>query len=157
VLWEQSALMGVPLAALMIDIDHFKSINDTYGHPEGDRCLVAVAREIARQLRHEQDFIARYGGEEFVVLMAANEAEARASAERIRSQISELAMPGFGRSRQPFVTVSIGVAIMHPATSGTAPITLIAAADAALLSAKQTGRNRIVVDAEARVDLTPPS
>jgi diguanylate cyclase (GGDEF)-like protein len=156
-LWEESALMAVPIAALMIDIDHFKSINDTYGHPEGDRCLVAVAQEIARNLRSQQDFAARYGGEEFVILMAADEAEARALAEQIRSRISELAIPGFGLARPPFVTVSIGVAVMHPAPSGTTPITLIDAADAALLTAKRTGRNRVVVDGEAGIDLARPS
>jgi diguanylate cyclase (GGDEF)-like protein len=148
-LWEQSALTAAPLAALMIDIDHFKKINDTLGHQEGDRCLAAVAREIARTTRHEQDFVARYGGEEFVVLMAAaNEAEARASAERIRSQISELAIAGLGLSRQQSVTVSIGVAVMHPATSDATPTSLIGAADSALLTAKRTGRNRIVVGEE---------
>ena len=93
-LWEQSALTAAPLAALMLDIDHFKNINDRYGHPAGDRCLAAVAQEIARSLRSQQDFLARYGGEEFVVVMATDEDEARASAERIRSRISELAIPG---------------------------------------------------------------
>jgi diguanylate cyclase (GGDEF)-like protein len=147
--WEESALMAAPIAALMIDIDHFKKVNDAFGHPQGDRCLVAVAQEIARSLRRQHDFVARYGGEEFVVLMAADEAEARASAERIRTRISELAIPGFGPSRQPFVTVSIGVAVMYPATSDATPIALIAAADEALLSAKQTGRNRVVVGEQA--------
>ena len=143
-LWEQSALTAAPLAALMIDIDHFKNINDTYGHPAGDRCLAAVAQEIARSLRSQQDFVARYGGEEFVVVMATDEAEARASAERIRSRI----IPGFDPSQQPSVTVSIGVAAMHPALSDVDPAALIASADAALLNAKHTGRNRVVVGGE---------
>lgn len=147
-LWEQSALTAAPLAALMIDIDHFKNINDTYGHPAGDRCLAAVAQEIARSLRSQQDFVARYGGEEFVVVMATDEAEARASAERIRSRIGELAIPGFDPSQRPSVTVSIGVAAMHPALSDVDPMTLIASADAALLNAKHTGRNRVVVGGE---------
>jgi diguanylate cyclase (GGDEF)-like protein len=152
--WEECALVAAPMAALMIDIDHFKNVNDTLGHPQGDRCLVAVAQEIARNLRRQQDFVARYGGEEFVVLLAADEPEARASAERIRSRISELSIPGFSPSRQQFVTVSIGVAIMYPSRLDATPIALIAAADAALLSAKQAGRNRIVVGgvaAEERV------
>jgi diguanylate cyclase (GGDEF)-like protein len=145
-LWEQSALTAAPLAALMIDIDHFKQVNDTLGHQEGDRCLAAVAREIERSTRHEQDFVARYGGEEFIVLMAAaNEAEARASAERIRSRVSELPILGFGPARKQSVTVSIGVAVMRPALSDATASALIAAADAALLSAKRTGRNRVVV------------
>jgi diguanylate cyclase (GGDEF)-like protein len=143
--WEERALVAAPMAALMIDIDHFKNVNDTFGHPQGDRCLVAVAQEIARNLRRQQDFVARYGGEEFVALLAADEPEARASAERIRSRISELSIPGFGPSRQQFVTVSIGVAVAYPATSDATPIALITAADAALLSAKQTGRNRVVI------------
>jgi diguanylate cyclase (GGDEF)-like protein len=148
VLWEQSALTATALAALMIDIDHFKNINDTLGHPEGDRCLAAVAQEIVGNLRYQQDFAARYGGEEFVVLMAVDEVEAHATAERIRSRISELAIPGFGPAGQPSVTVSIGVAVMYPARSDASPSALIAAADEALLSAKRTGRNRVVVDGE---------
>ncbi len=148
-LWEQSALTAAPLAALMIDIDHFKKINDTLGHQEGDRCLAAVAREIKRSTRHEQDFVARYGGEEFVVLMAAaNEAEACASAERIRSRIAESPMLGFGPSRPQSVTVSVGVAVMNPATTDATATALIAAADLALLSAKRTGRNRIMMGGE---------
>ncbi len=156
--WDESALMAAPIAALMIDIDLFKKVNDTFGHQEGDRCLVAVAQEIARSLRRKQDFVARYGGEEFVVLIAADEAEALASAERIRLRISELVIPGFGFSRQQFVTVSIGVAVMYPAMSDATPGALIAAADTALLSAKRTGRNRVVVGAKAAgVDLAPSS
>jgi diguanylate cyclase (GGDEF)-like protein len=146
--WEQSALRAAPMAALMIDVDHFKNINDTYGHPEGDRCLAAVAQEIAGSLRNRQDFVARYGGEEFVVLLEADEAEARALAERSRSRISELVIPGLDHSRKPPVTVSIGVAAMYPALSDADPMALIAAADAALLTAKQTGRNRVVVRGE---------
>jgi diguanylate cyclase (GGDEF)-like protein len=156
--WEESALMAAPIAALMIDIDHFKQINDTFGHLEGDRCLVAVAQEIARSLRHQQDFVARYGGEEFVAVMAADQAEARGSAERIRSRISKLAIPGFDPTQPLFITVSIGVAVTYPAMSNATPIALIAAADAALLNAKRTGRNRVVVDGEAAgVDLAPTS
>jgi diguanylate cyclase (GGDEF)-like protein len=144
-LWTECALVAAPMTALMIDIDHFKNVNDTFGHPQGDRCLIAVAQEIARNLPGQQDFVARYGGEEFVVLLTADESEARASAERIRSRISELSIPGLGTSRQQFLTVSIGVAVMYPARLDASPIALIAAADAALLNAKQTGRNRIVV------------
>jgi diguanylate cyclase (GGDEF)-like protein len=92
--------------------------------------------------------VARYGGEEFVVLLEADEAEARALAERSRSRISELVMPGLDHSRKPPVTVSIGVAAMYPALSDADPMALIAAADAALLTAKQTGRNRVVVRGE---------
>ena len=155
-LWEKSALIAAPIAALMIDVDHFKSINDQFGHLEGDRCLVAVAQEIARNLRHQQDFVARCGGEEFVVVMAADEAEARVLAERIRSRTSQLAVPGWDPSQPLFVTVSIGVAVMHPAMSDATPIALIAAADTALLTAKRTGRNRVVVaDEMAGFDLTP--
>jgi diguanylate cyclase (GGDEF)-like protein len=152
-LWEQSALTAAPLAALMIDIDHFKNVNDTLGHQEGDRCIAAVAQEIARSTRHDRDFAARYGGEEFVVLMrAVNEDEALASAERIRSQIGELAKLGLASARQQSVTVSIGVAVMHPAITDATPSTLIAAADAALLDAKQTGRNRVILGgATARI------
>jgi diguanylate cyclase (GGDEF)-like protein len=78
--------------------------------------------------------LARYGGEEFVVLMpAVNEAEARASAERIRMRISELVIPGLDTPRQQVLTVSIGVAVMYPAMADAAPAALIAAADEALL------------------------
>ncbi len=146
-LWAERTLNRAPVAALMIDIDHFKFINDTYGHPQGDRCLVAVAQEITRNVRHD-DVVARYGGEEFLVLMADNESEAHAAAERIRLRISECAIPGFDPSKQQSVTVSIGVAAMDPTAPDATPVALIDAADAALLSAKRTGRNRVVVAGE---------
>jgi diguanylate cyclase (GGDEF)-like protein len=147
-LWEQSALTATHLAALMIDIDRFKDINDTLGHQEGDRCLAAVAQEIARSTRRDQDFVARYGGDEFVVLMpATNEAAARTLAERVRSRISMLAIPGFSPLHP--VTVSIGVAVMYPTTSDAIPIALIGAADAVLLDAKRTGRDQVVMGGEA--------
>jgi diguanylate cyclase (GGDEF)-like protein len=149
-LWEQSALTGTYIAALMIDIDGFKNINDSLGHQEGDRCIAAVAQEIARSTRHDQDFVARYGGDEFVVLMpATNEAAAHTSAERIRLRISKLAISGVSPSRPQPVTISIGVAVMYPTMSDANPTALIGAADAVLLEAKKTGRNQVVMGGDA--------
>jgi diguanylate cyclase (GGDEF)-like protein len=80
---------------------------------------------------------------------AVGEAEARASAERIRSQVSQLSIPGLGPGQRPIVTISIGVAVFYPARSDATPVALIAAADEALLIAKRTGRNRVVVSERA--------
>jgi diguanylate cyclase (GGDEF)-like protein len=130
-----------PLSLLMIDLDHFKRINDTHGHPAGDRVLVAVADALLRQVRAE-DLAARWGGEEFAVLVRdLAEPGGVELAERIRRTIEGLSIPhGDGRIA---VTVSIGVG----GGAGDSSLTrdgLVAAADRFLYGAKRAGRNRVV-------------
>ena len=127
---------GRPLAAIMFDIDHFKRVNDDFGHQAGDDVLVKVA-SIANAQRRSGDLVGRIGGEEFVWLAAnVSPDEARRLAERLRGAIEK----GTRNSRFPQVTVSIGLTMLQP---GDSDQTLLARADAALYEAKQGGRNMV--------------
>lgn len=127
---------GSNLAAAMLDIDHFKQVNDTYGHDRGDEQLAAVADTVAASIRGG-DFVGRYGGEEFVVLLPDTDSAGAAQlAEKLRAAISELNLPGL-----PSVTVSIGVSAMPEDATDSGQ--LIRAADRALYLAKSLGRNRV--------------
>jgi two-component system cell cycle response regulator len=127
---------GVEVAALVLDLDHFKAVNDQHGHAAGDEALRAVARTLRANLR-AVDTVARYGGEEFVVVMpATTEAEAAVAGERLRQAVAE--QPAIGATR---ITVSIGVAVS--CREEETPETLIGRADQALYGAKRAGRNRV--------------
>lgn len=133
---------GQQLSLLMIDIDHFKRLNDAMGHPMGDRRLREVARELSALSRRGGDLVARYGGEEFAVLLRSASSEAAAQfAERLRSGIEQLRLeappPG------AYVTISVGVSCLRAAMNGD-PAALIADADACLYEAKRRGRNCVV-------------
>ncbi len=129
-------LRGSPVphvAVLMIDVDHFKTVNDARGHAAGDEALIAVAQTLCRHVR-AFDTLARYGGEEFVVVMPGTSApDAIAVAERLRTGVEAIVLPGEAR-----LTVSVGVAC---ATNGGEADALLRAADAALYQAKRSGRN----------------
>ncbi|WP_067477712.1 sensor domain-containing diguanylate cyclase [Actinomadura hibisca] len=132
-----------PLAVLLIDIDHFKKVNDTYGHLVGDQVLVGVASTLCGQLR-DYDVVGRFGGEEFVVLLpGADTVEACRVAERLRGRVRRLAVPT--EEGSVGVTISVGVSLfrMH----GEDLIELLAAADLALYRAKQSGRDRVCLPA----------
>jgi diguanylate cyclase (GGDEF)-like protein len=132
-----------PVAAIMLDLDHFKRINDTFGHQIGDETLAALG-DVLRHATRAGDFVARYGGEEFVVLLQDTDTAAGVEmAERIRDEIHRMHVPGLtGR-----VTASFGVAsIPEHARDGDA---LLRAADRALYSAKNSGRNRVCVPADS--------
>jgi len=140
-----------PVAVLMVDIDHFKLLNDRYGHIAGDACLRAVAEAMRQALARPGDVLARYGGEEFIALLhEADAAGARVVGERLRAAVEALAIE---HADSPFgvVTVSVGVAgaVLHDAASADA---LVHAADRALYEAKCDGRNRVAMarEAEAR-------
>jgi two-component system, cell cycle response regulator len=135
----------VPLSLLMLDLDHFKLINDNYGHPAGDQVLIALANVVSSIVRAE-DIFARYGGEEFVVLSRNTDLDAAlVIAERIRENVASQAFQ-FGDDRVT-ITVSIGIASLASVEAQLAD-ELIAAADRALYQAKHEGRNRVVVDHE---------
>ncbi|MDH2429731.1 GGDEF domain-containing protein [Sphaerisporangium sp. TRM90804] len=130
---------GDTLALLIVDIDHFKRVNDTHGHLVGDQVLAGVATALRSQLR-DYDIVGRFGGEEFVVLLPrADVTEARRVAERLRSRVGRMAIPV--DEALITVTVSAGVAIMS--VHGDDLIELLAAADLALYRAKELGRDRI--------------
>lgn len=129
---------GRPLSICVVDIDHFKRINDTLGHLRGDKVLKLVAREISRKVRNE-DFVARYGGEEFVIIMPETDQQsALAAAEKVRLAVAECPF-NFNNERLP-VTASFGVASF---TEGDEIETCFERADKALYRAKSLGRNRV--------------
>jgi len=132
---------GKPLSVLLFDVDHFKNVNDTYGHQVGDRVLTGVAKALGSRLR-PTDVSARYGGEEFVLLLPETDATGAAVvAERLRQRVAETAHD-IGNGATLRVTVSAGHATTQPGFLASAE-TLLASADAALYAAKHAGRNRV--------------
>jgi diguanylate cyclase (GGDEF)-like protein len=134
------------VALAILDIDHFKRVNDTYGHLVGDRVLKAVADGIRGQSR-DYDKVGRFGGEEFVLLLAqTGEDDALGIAERLRSHIGEMAVPIDDRPEAPCVKVTISVGVAAIRRDEPRELTdLLTAADSALYQAKQSGRNRVCV------------
>lgn len=133
----------IPLSVIMLDLDHFKTYNDNYGHLAGDSCLKKVAKVMQRQVQRPTDLVGRYGGEEFsVILPDTDETGAQILAEKIRQSVSALAIPHENNSAAPHVTLSLGVATCVP-EPGFNPADLVSRADKALYQAKQAGRNRV--------------
>src|SRR5271166_1835511 len=157
--WEREAEVeiaravrtGSPLALALVDIDHFKVVNDTYGHLVGDKALRAVTDALRSQLR-AYDLAGRFGGEEFVVLLPqAREMDAINVAERLRAHIAAMSIPVGNDIEGPSIklTISVGVAALDGVSRELTD--MMAAADAALYYAKETGRNRThVISATAR-------
>lgn len=144
--WARTLRKGGAMSLLLLDIDHFKEFNDTYGHQVGDDCLRVVAATVCNVLQHSADSIARYGGEEFAVILPGTDlAGAMEVAEHLRRAVADANLhhirnqDGGGR-----VTVSIGAATALSRVGGTVrmPEGLLLAADSALYKAKRNGRNR---------------
>jgi len=141
--WMKTQQNGGELSLLMIDVDHFKLFNDTYGHPEGDACLTSLGEVLAGIAAETMGFAARYGGEEFCLLLPDTAADrAIEIGELVRVAVQSLAMPHMTSLYQT-VTVSVGVACTRP-NHTQRPGDLIEAADAALYAAKHRGRNAVV-------------
>jgi diguanylate cyclase (GGDEF)-like protein len=137
--WRRAARQGQPVALLMIDADHFKAFNDTYGHQAGDQVLVGIAICISDSVRRAGDCAARFGGEEFAVLLpGVNPVDAFNIAESVRLKVLQWC------DGEIITTVSIGVASMRP-TMGQQWSELVEAADRALYAAKANGRNQSVL------------
>jgi diguanylate cyclase (GGDEF)-like protein len=135
--YQRAIRYGMPLSIVLLDVDHFKQYNDTFGHPEGDMVLRRVA-QILQGVTRECDMAARYGGEEFVFVLPQTEAKAaQVVAERCRMQIEAAVWD------KRAITASFGVASISAATLDSAD--LIAQADAALYAAKTQGRNRVAL------------
>lgn len=144
-LFNQCQDTQTPLTLLMIDVDHFKSVNDIYGHDAGDLVLQHLSHTIKESI-HESMLFARLGGEEFVVVAQCNQDEGLILAEQIRSIIS-LSHIHITEDTQVTITLSIGVAVNHPQHTDIDDI--LKQADLALYEAKQTGRNRVLAFNEA--------
>ncbi len=135
---------GRPVSLLLIDADHFKAFNDTYGHLAGDTCLQQIAGVIQAHATRPGDIAARYGGEEFALLLGETDrVGAHVVAERIRAGIEELGLPHRGNSASAVVTVSIGVATLPPGSRTGRSKDLVRLADECLYAAKENGRNRV--------------
>jgi diguanylate cyclase (GGDEF)-like protein len=148
--WMKAQQYDSEVSLLMIDVDHFKLFNDTYGHPEGDACLTRLGETLAGIAAETMGFAGRYGGEEFCLLLP-NTASGRALeiGEMVRVAVQDIGMPHCTSNYQT-VTVSVGVACTKPNDSQK-PGDLIEAADAALYAAKHRGRNAVVEHGFVRI------
>lgn len=141
--WLRAIRSQQPVGMLMIDVDHFKRYNDTYGHQAGDACLRAVAKAAASGLARSTDLLARYGGEELAVVLPNTDlAGAQQVATDICQRVEKLRIPHTGSATAAHVTVSIGVASIQPPRVSSAD-RLVATADHALYEAKKQGRNQV--------------
>ncbi len=153
--WKNALRTGYPTSLLFLDIDHFKRLNDAYGHAIGDDCLRAAARAFQDIVRRDTDVVSRYGGEELAAILPHTDlAGAMEVAESVRRVIAGLRVPYRGNQKgNGIMTASIGVATALPSDGNAMdmPAALLRAADAALYKAKQKGRNRV----EAGFIITP--
>ncbi len=144
--WLMCSRKNLPVSIAMIDLDHFKSFNDSYGHAAGDNCLVSVASVMRECVQRPADMLARYGGEEFVVLLPDTDASgALKVANLIRDSIEQLAMPHHAAATSNVVTASIGVATTQH-IAGKSLRDLMRCADKALYKSKRSGRNRVTAE-----------
>jgi diguanylate cyclase (GGDEF)-like protein len=142
-----------PLSLLLLDVDHFKAINDRFGHAGGDQVLAAIGALLNKSMR-KTDLESRWGGEEFVLTLTSTELEgARITAERVRRDIESLSIQT-GDGQVIAVTASIGVAVLR---AGEPMVKLVDRADQAMYAAKVGGRNRVVVDTSTNPALASPT
>ncbi|HJP36497.1 MAG TPA: GGDEF domain-containing protein [Gammaproteobacteria bacterium] len=140
--YERAARYSLPLACMLMDVDDFKNVNDTYGHLQGDKALIEIASRILAAVR-TNDIVARYGGEEFVVLLPQTPLEgATFQANRLLHAISGEPYDGMPEGAQ--VTVSIGMTILDASTMKDSSA-VVAVSDAALYQAEAEGKNRVIV------------
>jgi diguanylate cyclase (GGDEF)-like protein len=141
--WTRLRREKQPLSIVMLDVDHFKAFNDTYGHQAGDECLVAVAEAVYAQLMRPTDLVARYGGEEFIIILPnTDQVGAAYVGEQIRRAVEEMSIEHAHTSVGSVVTVSAGIATMVPGVMGGTE-QLLREADIALYRAKRMGRNQV--------------
>lgn len=141
--WLDAVRLKVPFSICMFDIDYFKSYNDTFGHPAGDRVLIAVAQALSSSLKRNTDLVARYGGEEFVACLLGDSSDkAYEHMKKVRKSIEALCIP-HAPSVSEWVTISIGGVTVIPDAESSYDFYL-KTADAMLYDAKGNGRNRVV-------------
>jgi diguanylate cyclase (GGDEF)-like protein len=143
--WKRCSRLNLPIAIAVMDIDHFKLLNDHYGHQAGDECLAAVGAVLNKIGKRPGDIFARFGGEEFLLVFGNTTTEqSLVPINGIVDAIRELRIPNAKSPTKPIVTVSIGLAMMYPNTQSNER-DLIKAADKLLYSAKTQGRDRVVI------------
>lgn len=141
--WGEATRLQVPFSICMFDIDHFKMYNDTFGHPAGDKVIVAIAKTISSHLKRSTDFVARYGGEEFVAISMGDPSKKLFEhLQKVRQAIEDLHIP-HNPNVSEWVTVSVGGVTVMPGT-GSAYDVYLKIADTMLYDAKKHGRNRVV-------------
>jgi diguanylate cyclase (GGDEF)-like protein len=139
--WEVCTRLNQPMSLAMIDLDHFKLLNDTYGHQAGDDCLVVIGALLSSFASRPGDLCARYGGEEFALIWSNTDLEeAEVMTMQILDKVRALNIPNQGSSIVPYMTASIGLAEMMPSQEVDAK-TLVTHADQLLYKAKAAGRN----------------
>ncbi len=140
---QEAVRLQSPLSVLMLDVDHFKLYNDTYGHVNGDACLRLIAGAITGCARRSNDVAARYGGEEFgMILTHTDAAGALRLADAVRSAVAELGLMHLSSPTSAHVTVSVGAATFEPGEVPMSSDDIVHDADSALYRAKQRGRDR---------------
>jgi diguanylate cyclase (GGDEF)-like protein len=145
--WRRAMREQTPLSIMLADVDHFKKFNDTYGHQQGDMCLIGVAAVMQLHMQRPADLLARYGGEEFAVILPGTDAEgAGHMAEVLGQAVRDLRIDHSESDAAPYVTVSIGVVttIPSPEEGDGGMDMLLEQADQALYQAKKVGRNRVL-------------
>ena len=141
--WRRCMRDGSPISLIVVDVDHFKIFNDTYGHAAGDEVLRRIARTLSTSLRRPGDFVARYGGEEFVILLPGIDSDgARNLAEHTRTDVEAEHIPHAVSEVAPWITISLGGATRTPRETTPSP-ELFCLADTYLYEAKHSGRNRV--------------
>ncbi|GBU25576.1 hypothetical protein R83H12_02226 [Fibrobacteria bacterium R8-3-H12] len=142
--WKQSRRLHTPLSVLLIDVDYFKKYNDSLGHLEGDKALIAIAQCMKKHLKRDTDFIARFGGEEFVCLLPYIEKEDAANfARELVQNVENMKIHHPMSEHSKYVTISVGMASAVP-DANNSYTQLLDEADKALYMAKHSGRNRVV-------------
>jgi diguanylate cyclase (GGDEF)-like protein len=147
--WRRCSRLRVPITIAMVDIDHFKLFNDTYGHLAGDQCLIKISQALKTLAKRPTDFCARFGGEEFILVFGQSTAEQiRWLLDELFEKIRDLKISHQASPTGECITVSMGVATMTPDTDSN-EMALVDAADHLLYLAKSRGRNRVVYSPEA--------
>jgi diguanylate cyclase (GGDEF)-like protein len=145
-IWKQNHRLNLSVTVLMIDVDYFKKYNDSLGHLEGDKALIAIAQCLKDHVKRETDFVARFGGEEFVCLLPfIKKDEALEFAQTLVHSVEDMKIPHPASLHSKYVTISVGMASAVP-NDNNSHSELLDEADKALYSAKESGRNRVVMN-----------